>query len=1012
MADLAQLLAGASDALARRAVWTGQGLESPAASFLAELEPGPWVPEAWSALARPRVGNVARAARSLTAALGRAPELDRSAGAITALVDLAGASEWAAKVLAVQPELALALARCPATAEGRAPQPRSRDYLALVTASVEEAGDDTERFEALLRDLRTQENLRIGLRELRGANLRDTSAELASLASAALQGALDHHVPQLVARHGPLDPPCRHLVVGLGKLGGGELNLSSDIDLLYVYETDEARAGELSSHQFHVKLFERVTHSLSRLTDRGRVFRVDIDLRPEGRTGPLCNSLAGLERYYETWGRTWERAAWIKARPVAGDETLFEELQRFTRPFVFRRSRDLRAVEEILDMKRQIDAARPRARLGRAVTDLKLGRGGIREIEFFVQGHQLLFGGRNPRLRGANTLEALRALEASGTLPARDAERLATAYLFLRRVEHRVQLLDDRQTHSLPGGEVGAELARTLGFATLEALEAALREHMDAVHARFRGLLGSVDDDAPVSADVIRLLDPEADDEARRGILERLGSEAPHAALSKLAATRRIPRSPLHPAAPVRAARVGQLLLEECLASPDLDRALSHLPELLRALVLHEAYLQPLEQPALRRGLARLLGASDLLARILVSSPGFIPAVLFGGALPPPETLDPDRFRPRDNDELEQCLVELRLLKQREVLRVAVAELAGAIDYPMVQARLTHLAETIVAAAYRLALEEAYRRYGRPEDPDAALVLLGGGSLGAMELGYRSDVDVSALYVGSGSTTGGERAPVSVTELYTRVVQRLLSFLTLRMPQGELYPVDLRLRPSGSQGALITSLANFERYHREGRAHLWERQALVRTRVIAGDPGPVARATATLLEATYDVPFPKRGWSEIEAMRGRLEASSSKRRNRGVFHLKHGEGGLIEVEFLVQGLMLARGDAACAHANTRRALERAAEAGALSAAEATALAEAHQRHRRTLDWLRVIHDEPLDVIDLGRRSLRPLALALGYQGDDAEARFGAQLERDRITIRNAYRRYVGIEDIS
>lgn len=992
--------------------WVRRGLGSGPAAFLAEVEAGPdgWVERTASALSRPHVGNPVRAARAVAGAMAREAELLAPPGRLEALIDLAGASEWAARVLSVQPGW-LVGAVDGAAAEGQPPEGLLGSLRSQVRARVAGTEHDTASFEAALRDLRTEASLRIALRELRGADIRDTAAELAELASAALQAALDHHHPRLVAESGPLEPACRHLVLGLGKLGGGELNFSSDIDLVYVYESDEARAGALSSHQFHVRLFERVTNSLSRVTDRGRVFRVDIDLRPEGRTGPICNSLAGLERYYETWGRTWERAAWIKARPVAGDRSLYDEVARFVRPFVFRRIRDLSAVEELVAMKAQIDASRPKLRTKSSVPrDLKLGRGGIREIEFFAQAQQLLFGGHDAGLRSANTLDALRALEVAGRLSAREREVLADAYLFLRRLEHRVQLMDDRQTHTLPGGEVGAEVARTLGYPDLEALEEAVRQHTSGVSVRFEGLLGAVDEAPATSSEVQTLLGPDRDEPARLQVLERLGSGAPHTALANLESACRHPRSPLHPAATGAGARVGAQLLEACLASPDLDRALKHLPDLIRATLPHRAYLEPLERSELRKGVARLLGASDLLARILVSNPPLMTAVLYGGALPSVDQLRAGIHSRIEDLLTEQALVELRLIKQEEILRTAVAELAGDLAFTSTQLRLTHLAEELLDATLTLALREAYARFGEPEDPEAALVLLGGGTLGARELGYRSDVDLSALFVGEGETSGGTRSPVSLAELYTRVMQRTLSFLTLRLPQGDLYPVDMRLRPSGSQGALVTSLHNFERYHREGRAQLWERQALVRTRVVAGEPRLRARAATALERATYGRPFPAGGREAIRRMREKLGAAATRGRRggRGVFHLKHGEGGLTGIEFLVQGLLLEHGpqreELRVPHTVT--ALERLAATSILPVEEAETLAGAHQRHRRTLDWLRVLHDEPLDVVDLGRRSLRALALVLGYQGDDAEARFAQRLERDRQAVEQGWRRYV------
>lgn len=970
-----------------------------------------WAERAVSALRAPRIGDPARAARTLASALsGGDPSLS-GPGCIEALIELSGASAWAARILAARPGLVGELCEGDASiAAGRVPESAADAYTAWVQAIVRRAGGDTAAFDAELRLLRNREALRIALAELRGADVRGTAADLADLASAALQGALDHHLPKLVESYGPLHPPCRHLVVGLGKLGGRELNFSSDIDVIYLYEHDEALAGDLSSHQLHVRLFERVTNSLSKVTEHGRVFRVDIDLRPEGRTGPLCNSLAGLERYYETWGRTWERAAWIKGRPVAGDLDLFSELERIIRPFVFRRSRDLAAVEGVLDMKAQIDLQRKRPR---GSYDLKLGKGGIREIEFFAQGQQLLFGGRDPRLQRAGTLDALHALEVAGRLNPRDREVLGDAYLFLRRVEHRVQLVEDRQTHEIPKGEALEPLARSLGFEQGEDLERALRRHTQMVHRLFTGLLGAVNDHPAPPREVELLLDPGVDDETKHETLHALGSRSPHMALANLATSARIPRSPLHPAASERHARLGRQILAECLASSDLDRALKHLPDLLRSLIYHGAYVDQLERSDLRRGVARVLGASDLLARILVSSPALLPGVLFAGRLPATDSLLETIDEGVDLADVEGTLIRLRQLKVEELLRCAMADLAGAVSPPEVQARLTELAERLIGATLRLALGEAEARYGPPRDPDAALVILAGGTLGAKELGYRSDVDLSAIYVGEGETAGGARSPVSLAELYTRVVQRMLSFLSLRMPQGDLYPVDMRLRPSGSQGALVASLSNFETYHVEGRARLWERQALIRTRVIAGPPRLKERVEAAVHRAAYGRPYARQDAIEIHHMRERMERERSRPRRlrSAMFHVKLGTGGLVEAEFLVQHLLMLHVPEApgLATASTREALFELGRRGHLSTRLSERLVLAHQRLRRVIDWLRVIHDEPLETVDLEGRHLRRLALVLGYQGGEAEELLRRDIESDRRAVHEAYRTMLGIK---
>ncbi len=956
------------------------------------------------ALRRPQVGDPDRAARAVETALERDPSALAGPGRVEALVDLAGASDWASRVLGAEPGLLEPLCSDPHAMAGKAPEPTHAGFLLSVRSLIDLAGDDTEVFDRELRRLRTREALRIALRELRGADVRHTARELSDLAGAALEGALAHHRARLEAAVGPVTPPCRALVVGLGKLGGEELNFSSDIDVLYVYEHDDGQAGALSSHEFHVRLFERVTSTLSRLTESGRVCRVDIDLRPEGRTGPLCNSLASLERYYETWGQPWERAAWIKARPVAGDLELFDEVLAFARPFVYRSTRDLAVVEGVLAMKAKID--KQQRRVGKSSFDVKLGRGGIREIEFFAQGQQLLYGGRDHRLRSGNTLEALHALEVAGHVGAKARARLADAYLFLRTVEHRIQLVDDRQTHAVPEGAARAAIARSLGFGSGDGLADALRIHTTHVHHLFTGLLGQAQDDPPAAPEVLLLLDPELGIEAKRAAVEGLGFREPEKVIAALASAARLPRSPFHPAASERGHRLAAQLLADCLSSPEPERALEYLPVLLRSALAHGAYFEKLERPDLRRGVARALGASDLLARIVVSSPDLLTDVLFSAPLPPVAAVAGRVAELTDPADIEGSLHALRTTKQRAILRVALAELAGAVPPEEVWQRSSRLAEALLGAGLELALADMSARYGPPEDPEAALVLLAGGTLGAEELGYRSDVDLTALYLGQGETRGAAKPPITISEYFTRGMQRFLSYITLRTPQGDLYPVDLRLRPSGSQGPLVASLDSFERYHARGHAARWEKQALVRTRTIVGPEAARARVEAALEQATYGGEHRPEDAAEIHAMRQRL--GERRRRADRWIDLKFGPGGILEAEFLVQHLLLLHGgsDRELRGPSTREALRRLGAGGHIPSRTAHRVARAHRRLRRALDWLRLIHDQALDGVGKTERELRPLALALGYEGESAAALFAGDLEQDQRLIHRAYSEHV------
>jgi [glutamine synthetase] adenylyltransferase / [glutamine synthetase]-adenylyl-L-tyrosine phosphorylase len=914
-------------------------------------------------------------------------------------IELSGSSARGARSMAADPALAIEIG----TSIDLGRNMETDDYAAVLSRIVEAARGDTPRFDRLIRRWRNREMLRIALRELRNTSVRRTAAELADLASAALQAAIDHHRPMVEAQTGAPDPACRCVIMGMGKLGGRELNFSSDIDLIYLYEHDDGRAGDITLHEHFVDLFRRVTGSISHISEHGFVFRVDLDLRPEGKPGPLANSLASAERYYETWGRTWERAAWIKARPVAGDLDLAPRIAEFMRPFVYRRAFDLQAIQAIVEMKSKIDAQRKRSGLGPRL-DLKLGKGGIREVEFFVQAHQLLQGGRDRNLRIPNTLDALQALEAAGLVNARTRATLANGYLLLRKVEHRVQIVEEQQTHTLPADtEALAHLARSLGYESADVMIRHLQEEMAEVHELFKNLLGAAEEEQDIPPHADELLDEELGEDTRIATLAELGSHSPYESLTSLRAAARLPGSPFHPRADDRQRKLARAFLAECLDSPDIDRALEHLPVLMRALVVHKMYLERFERPPIRRGVARVLGASDLLARILIANPSLISAVLLPDSLPTQPTLQLDAAE----TDPEEVLAVLRAAKQEELLRTALADLGGVLTTDAVENRLTRVAEILIGAALDLARADTEQKYGRPLDPRAQLAVIGGGTLGAHELGYRSDVDLSFIYDGEGETEGGSRSAIDVGEFYTRVAQRLISFLTLRGREGAFYSVDMRLRPSGSQGMLVASIRNYEAYHQKD-AQLWERQALIRSRTIAGSGELRARVDAAIHAAAYGRGPVADAAARIHDMRMRLAQEKATRKlHRGAdaLDLKHGEGGLTEVEFMVQYLLIQHGSEhpSIRTTSTRTALRSLAQAGLLDADRAEQLVESYDRLRRVLNWLRIAHDEPLDQVDLSEGALRPLALSVGYQGRAAATLLADDLHADVELIHRTYR---------
>ncbi len=622
---------------------------------------------------------------------------------LDALVALCGASPMLAGLLAFAPHL---LRRAACSALRRRDEAGLRRVLARAAARLDP--DDVPGFHRLLRRLRAREVVRISLRDLRRVRMSDVTGELSALATACLDAAIRFHDRRLRARHGApaglegREPGAGFCALAMGKLGARELNFSSDVDLIYVYGADGTTTGEapVTHFAYHAKLAELVTESIATPTDDGFVFRVDLNLRPDGRSGPIVNSVRAAELYYQSYGRSWERNALVKARAAAGDVAVGEELLRLLEPFIWRRSLDLEVLSEIQAMKARIDA-----RAGaEGKADLKLGRGGIREVEFFVSALQLLHGGKNREVRERAVLPALDRLLFAGIVPARDRDALADAYLFLRRAEHRVQMVDGRQTHALPPPEERLALARAMGFSSLERFEEALAQHRERVASLFADLLGRGAGEVKLDPELALLSDPQVPDGRRAEIALRRGLADPDRALAALDALgrRRTPFSPTgDPAAAVA-------LLHEALATPDPDQALGFLADFAAALPNAEPYFRLLAgDHRLARLLLSLFGSSDFLSKRFLRHPELLDTLLREDTFIAVKTADTFRSELqerlqalREHGEqgpdalLEDRLGALRRYKNEEVLRIAVHDIAGALPLPGVAEQLSDLAES------------------------------------------------------------------------------------------------------------------------------------------------------------------------------------------------------------------------------------------------------------------------------------------------------------------------------
>jgi len=870
--------------------------------------------------------------------------------------------------------------------------------------------------------LQRQEILRIGSRDLCGlATLQEVTAELADLAAATLQRAYEVCSQQLQAEYGvPMVDdgdgnlvPATFTILGMGKLGGRELNFSSDIDLIYFYSSEKGETSGVTNargeagnripiHNYYVKLGEMLTKAIGQATEDGFVFRVDLRLRPEGNSGEMVLPLESGILYYESWGQSWERAALIKARPVAGDIALGEAMLKELEPFIFRRHLDYAMLEDIKSMKQKIDHNLARLREGE--TNLKLGRGGIREIEFFIQALQLINAGKKSTLRSKRSLEALNQLHGEGLVRDDELKILREAYIFLRTIEHRIQVYQEQQTHNLPARpEQLKALARRSGFADTPQFLAELERHRSAVSAIFRQLFYSSDEEIQneVRDDVASLFDPTADPEKIKELLTERGFSNPTAAYDSLMVLRSgVPHSHLTQRARRHMERIAPLLLQEVIDSPEPDMALTNLERFFAALRARGTYFALLaENHQTMKLLVSLFGTSQFLTRIFIKHPEILDTLVSGSYAVPFKDLDAMQ---RDLTALlveatdyERELEVIRRYRNEEFLRIALNDIYGHTPQGQKTYQLACLADCCLLAAVEIARHELIPRFGLPfaagadgATEPAEFCILGMGKLGGMELNYHSDLDLIFVYEGEGETqpvdgTDPERfRPQGNAQYFSRLAQRIISVLTLVTQDGAVYQIDTRLRPSGNQGPLVTSLAAFSDYH-ETSAQLWERQALIKTRVINTGSRLATTLAQVIEQRTYEVALPENTASEIVRLRERMEKEIA-REGRDHFNIKTGRGGMVDVEFIAQYLQLLHGAGrpALHQPNTLLALQKLQQEGMLDENDCRVLVSGYKFLRRLENMLRLIHDQSISELSNDPDYLNKLARRLGYNSTD------------------------------
>ncbi|NQD35433.1 bifunctional [glutamate--ammonia ligase]-adenylyl-L-tyrosine phosphorylase/[glutamate--ammonia-ligase] adenylyltransferase [Permianibacter sp. IMCC34836] len=878
---------------------------------------------------------------------------------------------------------------------------RSADRVAAIQAAFMTAADtDNEaEFMARLRRLRTSVMLAIAWRDLCGlAEVEETLRHLTALADASVSSALHFLERDFGKRFGtPVYPdsnatgagqaePQQMLVLGMGKLGGGELNFSSDIDLIFAYGDDgngsheTAGPRKLEYVEYFTRLGQRLIHLLSAATEDGFVFRTDMRLRPYGDSGPLVLSLDALEDYYQDQGREWERFAMVKARVLHGDARARARMEALIKPFVFRRYIDYGVLEAIRRLKALINQDQRRKQQS---DNIKLGAGGIREVEFIVQAFQLIRGGREASLRGRSLLQTLAALPGLGLLSEAEAGQLRDSYFFLRKTENVLQAQRDEQTQSLPTEpERRNQLAAALGFTDYHAFKAQLDHHRDGVHALFRSVFGEptpLTEAAPPPSPFRALWLRQLSDEESLGLLQQHGFTDAAGTLAFLHQFRDAGTvKSLSERGRLRLDILMPLLLERCAdavggdhkaekVQTNPDETLRRVLQLLRAVCKRTAYLELLaENPATLGQLTRLMADSRFIAEQLSQYPILLDDLLDAKTLytpPAPESLRAELqlalLRIERTDQ-EQLLDALREFRHSHMLRIAAATLAGALDVGKVSTHLTALAEAILNEVLELAWEHLVAKHGRPPDTltDKQFLIVGYGKFGGSELSFSSDLDLVFIYTGDlHSQTDGDKA-IGVDQFYSRLAQRIVHMLSTRTGSGVLYEVDTRLRPSGNSGLLVCTLEAYQQYQ-DGEAWVWEHQALVRARAVAGSAA-LMRTYAALREQVLRRPRDVALLAaEVGNMRQRMRQVLDKS-TATEWDLKHGAGGIVDIEFLVQYWVLAAGAGlgrALQHSHSASLLQALAERDQISEQESAQLRQIYRRYREDVNRL-ALQDRP------------------------------------------------------
>ena len=824
---------------------------------------------------------------------------------------------------------------------------------------------------ARLRQAKKRVALLIAVADLSGAwNVEQVTAALTDFADGALGAAISWLLSDY-ARAGKvkLDDParpqanCGYVALAMGKQGAHELNYSSDIDLIVLYDAMTPLLDDpQEAATFFVRFTRRLVQIMQDVTEDGYVFRTDLRLRPDPRATQVAISVEAAAIYYENQGQNWERAAMIKARPAAGDAALGAEFLDRLKPYIWRKYLDFAAIADVQSMKRQIHAVKGHGEVKVRGHNLKLGRGGIREIEFFVQTQQLIAGGRNPKLRGRSTIAMLEALADAQWITHEAAAELTAAYRFLRAIEHRVQMVNDEQTHALPADDRALlSMARFCGFADLESFDGEVRRVLECVQGHYSRLFESADELGTAGGSLV--FTGGEDDPETIETLSRMGYRSP----SEVSATIRGWHFGRYAA--TRSAKARELLTElmpkllsalAAMGDADLaflafDRFLSKLPAGVQLFSLLKA------NPKLLDLLATILGSAPRLAEQLSRRPQVLDAVLDPGfftSLPTEvEMAQLIAAAMPEGVQTDEVADRARIIGKEQAFRIGVrvlSETAGAAETGLA---FSQLAGLLLGRLHQAVAEDAVRRNGHVPGGRSAVIAMG--KLGGFEMTAGSDLDLIIVYDAAPGAEMSEGAkPLSVNQYYARLSQRLIAAVSAPTAEGVLYEVDMRLRPSGSKGPVAASLASFESYHRDS-AWTWEKLALTRARPVCGDPGLMNELTLHIRGALCEPRDAAKVRVDVVDMRRLMLKEQG---TGGVWDVKRARGGLVELEFIAQTLQLIH-----AHAhphvldtNTLMALQKLHAAGLLPDADHAALKRAGLLYHRLTQMLRLCLDGPYD----------------------------------------------------